>query len=305
MNQNNYKVYIHICPNNKKYIGITCNIKQRWGKNGYGYRKNVLFSRAIKKYGWNNIEHKILFENLTEKEAQLKEIELISKYKSSNSKYGYNISIGGDKTTTGYKFTTKQKENLSKAKFYPIYCIEDDKYYYSKKELKENNILGCYKAASGKRNTYLGKHYIFIKYINKKDLEKLVLKRNSKKKVICLETKKIYNSIMNASIETGCRSSCISECCSNKLKSTKKLHWQYYTDEFNMLECDNIIKKKKITNDKRIKKVKCIDTGKIYESCYKAYLETKIYHISECCNDVRKTAGGYKWVYINEGECEI
>ena len=37
---NDYIVYMHISPNNKKYIGITCqSLKNRW-RNGEGYKNN-------------------------------------------------------------------------------------------------------------------------------------------------------------------------------------------------------------------------------------------------------------------------
>jgi hypothetical protein len=90
-------VYIHINKiNNKKYIGISSEIdpNKRW-KNGYGYRQQMFF-KAIQKYGWDNFEHKILFNNLTKKEAKIKEKELIAKYKTNNSLYGYNRTEGGD-----------------------------------------------------------------------------------------------------------------------------------------------------------------------------------------------------------------
>lgn len=61
-------------PNGKRYIGITCKRpKARWDK-GRGYKKrNIPIYNAILKYGWENIEHIILFENLTEEEAKNKE----------------------------------------------------------------------------------------------------------------------------------------------------------------------------------------------------------------------------------------
>lgn len=91
-----YKVYMHITPSGKKYIGITgcSSVKRRWG-NGANYRKQI-FNRAIKKYGWNNIKHIVLYDNLTEEEAKKKEIELISFFNTTNSKYGYNNTKGGD-----------------------------------------------------------------------------------------------------------------------------------------------------------------------------------------------------------------
>ena len=66
--ENNYKVYCHLFPNGKRYIGIT---KQRLAirfKNGYGYQRCSIMWKAIQKYKWRNIEHNVLFENLTKEE---------------------------------------------------------------------------------------------------------------------------------------------------------------------------------------------------------------------------------------------
>ena len=91
-----YSVYKHTNKSNGKvYIGITINEPLvRWGKNGCGYNKQF-FGKAIRKYGWDNFEHEILFENLSHEEANNREIELIQYYKSSDIKYGYNIASGG------------------------------------------------------------------------------------------------------------------------------------------------------------------------------------------------------------------
>ena len=96
MKERNYTVYMHICPNNKKYIGITkLKPKDRW-KNGKSYKTQQLFFRAIQKYGWDNIKHEILFSNLTKEEAEQKEIELIALYKSNQREYRYNVENGGN-----------------------------------------------------------------------------------------------------------------------------------------------------------------------------------------------------------------
>lgn len=106
----NYTVYMHIFPNKKVYIGITkMNIKNRW-LNGNGYKTCRKLNFAIKKYGWNNIEHKILYENLTKEEAEQKEIELIKEYNSTNDFFGYNIENGGNHQG---KMSEETKQKLS------------------------------------------------------------------------------------------------------------------------------------------------------------------------------------------------
>ena len=62
--KNNYTVYMHISPSNKRYIGITSTkIEERW-RNGKGYKHNKHFTNAINKYGWDNFEHIIIAKDL-------------------------------------------------------------------------------------------------------------------------------------------------------------------------------------------------------------------------------------------------
>ena len=108
-------VYMHINKiNNKKYIGITCQkANERW-RNGKGYKIGH-FKKAIDKYGWDNFEHIILFDNLTKEEACNKEYELIKKYDTTNPLKGYNSCDGGG-VTVGYHHTKESKEKMSKAR---------------------------------------------------------------------------------------------------------------------------------------------------------------------------------------------
>ena len=92
-----YIVYMHTCPNGKKYIGITSQApERRWQKGkGYAYGSNPYFYNAIEKYGWDNIEHTILFRNLTKEEAEQKEVELIKEHQTSQRNHGYTIDLAG------------------------------------------------------------------------------------------------------------------------------------------------------------------------------------------------------------------
>ncbi len=89
-----YTVYTHTSPSGKVYVGITSQlVKARW-KYGYGYKKCCIFYLAIQKYGWNNIEHKIILENISESHAKYAEKYLIKWYKMH--KMSYNITDGGE-----------------------------------------------------------------------------------------------------------------------------------------------------------------------------------------------------------------
>lgn len=127
-----YCVYKHTTPSGKVYIGITCrNPKTRWGY-GSGYQTQV-FNRAIKKYGWGNIKHEILYSGLTEEEASEKEKELIAEYDSCNPEYGYNKNYGG---TFGNRLTDEGREKLSLCKKRAV--VQYD---------LKGNVLGRYNSA--------------------------------------------------------------------------------------------------------------------------------------------------------------
>lgn len=114
-------VYIHRNKiNNKAYIGITSqNPKDRWGKDGYKYREDdhQVFYNAIKKYGWDNFEHIIWEDKLTEKEAKHCERLLIALFQTNCRKYrtpelGYNMTNGGD-GMLGWTPTEESRKKMS------------------------------------------------------------------------------------------------------------------------------------------------------------------------------------------------
>lgn len=108
-------VYIHTNKlNGKKYVGITCQDPNKRWRNGNGY-KNGYFSNAIKKYGWDNFEHEIVYDGIPEDFAKQFEMELIEKYKTMDGRYGYNLCEGGN-STTGYHHTESSKSKMSASK---------------------------------------------------------------------------------------------------------------------------------------------------------------------------------------------
>ena len=55
--------------------------------------------------------------------------------------------------------------------------------------------------------------------------------KSHQKKVICVETGIIYNSIIEAAKAVDISPSSISGCCKGKRKTAAGLHWRYYEDE--------------------------------------------------------------------------
>ena len=106
-----YLVYKHTTPSGKVYIGITKQTAEGRWKNGLGYQSSPHFWSAIKKYGWDNIKHEILHDDLTEEEACEYEKRYIAECRSTDRQYGYNQKTGGE---LGVKFNKEVCKKISK-----------------------------------------------------------------------------------------------------------------------------------------------------------------------------------------------
>lgn len=217
MEENNYTVYVHKFPNNKIYIGITkTKPEHRWGKKKYEH--NMYMKNAINKYGWENVEHIILYKNLNKEQAEQKEIELIAKYKSNQREFGYNIQNGGNVHCVSDE--TKRKISNS---------IKGEKHYMYGKHQSEETKRKISESKKGNKNM-LGHHH--SKETRKKISNKLKgqISKN-RKRVLCIETNIVYDSLHIASKETNTNVSDICSCCKGKLKTANKYHWKYYNNE--------------------------------------------------------------------------
>ena len=66
--ENNYSVYQHVTPDNMYYFGATQNVERRWSNNGAEYKRTAL-QPYIEKFGWENIQHIVLFKDQTKENA--------------------------------------------------------------------------------------------------------------------------------------------------------------------------------------------------------------------------------------------
>ena len=84
--------------------------EKRWN-NGIGYHA-APFYKEIKRVGWHNIKHEILYSNLTVEQACDLEKIVIADFDSANPEKGYNIQKGG-----GYngRHTEETKKKISQS----------------------------------------------------------------------------------------------------------------------------------------------------------------------------------------------
>ena len=256
-----YIVYKHTSPSNKIYIGITCqDVERRW-RNGDGYKSQKYFYRAIKKYGWDNFEHIILYKNLEERQAKVLEMALIHYYDSTNPNLGYNLTKGGE-GHFGYHPSEETKKKLSEnnAKYWKgKHLSEETKKKLSEVNKGENNpnygkhISDEHKkriseANSGRQKTEEEREKISKKAIDRyKDKEnhpnygkhhseetkkkmsdakkgKLVGSKNGKsKKVICITTMMVFDCISQGALFYNIAGTNITKCCKDKMKFCGKL----------------------------------------------------------------------------------
>lgn len=276
-----YVVYEHVNKiNGKRYIGITCKKpEERWGKNGCGYRCSSYFFHAINKYGWDNFDHLILYVDLDENKAKQKEIELIKKHNTTNSKYGYNLTYGGQgnipNSATRSKMSNSQKrvwltdeyrQRMSKIR--KTICSTD--------EFKR-------KASANSKKTWSDPK------IREQRIERL--RFNGAKEEFKEKMKAVTIGELNGfygkkhSTET-------------KLKMRSKKIGRKQTEEH----------KKKVSESMK-KPVIMFDRNGEFVKSFPSATDAKIYvgskyssHINACCNGKRNTAYGYKWMYLEEYE---
>lgn len=140
--------------NGKIYIGkhVTSNIEDNYFGSGN------LIRAAIKKYGLENFEFKILFELQNEEEMNLLEKSVVTEAFCAR-KDTYNINVGGD---GGWSYINTQRELDPELKAKQLFnWVHNSKEYCHTNEFSNaisNGLKKCYKACPEKHGT-TGKHW--------------------------------------------------------------------------------------------------------------------------------------------------
>ena len=225
------------------YIGMTKQSLERRFLNGRGYKHSSHFDAAIQKYGWDNFEHTVIAKDLSEDEAKELEIKLIQEYQTRDKRFGYNISPGGD----WHCYSEEAKERLSKlfsGAGNPNYGKSPTPEQRAERSRKysgvnapsygrETPIETCNKISAaliGKPCPNERKEQI-TNTLKQYYLDNPVPKGFGRppKKIVCIETGIIYDSIAEAARQLGINNKQgISQVAKGIKRTCGGYHWKYY-----------------------------------------------------------------------------
>ena len=194
----NISIYRHIFPNGKVYIGQTCRKPEKRWNNGKGYTSPFMFN-AINKYGWDNIQHEILFTGLDQLNADIIEEDLIYYYKQIGK--SYNLANGGS-VNRGWKMSEEAKEKIR------LSHLGEKNHNYGKSRSKETREK-ISKALKGKVNRFKR-----VEQIDKNTLEVI----------------RAWDSLSEVERQLNISASSISKACKGKRKTAGGYKWRYKYD---------------------------------------------------------------------------
>lgn len=201
----------------------------------------------------------------------------------------------------------KEKAAAARAESAPyrVVCLETGTRYKTYADagrdlgVEEGNIQ---QAVKSKSHYSRGYHFINsdeYSTLAKGEIENILKKGGKSRTVVCVETGKRYESIKAASGEYGDRlgsaRSRIGLCCKNPNLTFDGKHWCYPDD------LESRIDNAEEYTVPRKTAVRCLETGKMYESIADASRDTGINYnsIGSVARGNRHKAGGYTWEYVN------
>lgn len=267
--------------NNKIYIGKTSKTyKERWSQHvsasfadSSKIDYNYLLHKAIRKYGEKQFKIELLEDNISDKEACIREQYWINFYHSSilfEENNGYNMTYGG--------------EGAIKIDREIVFDLWD-------------SGLGTIAISKKLNNHERSIKSILLTYPNyDKEID---FARNTGRKVYQYDMNgkiiKEYPSISYAAREVNVDPSVINKCCNKEKQSCKESFWSYSSDE--------IFEPKKLKVWKQYQVIqKNLDGEEIaifpsMSAAGRAMNKTQTKYIKECCDGARNEMYGYKWEY--------
>ena len=217
----------------KKYVGSSKNLYKRKSSHFYNLKnnkhRNCHLQNAFNKYGEENFSFEVIEFVNTIYELLPKEQYYIDLYQVCDKTKGYNLIV--DAVRHAHSEETKLKMSLArKGDKHPMYGKRGELSPFFGKSLSEETKLKISLAKKGKTRSKETK--LKISLAKKGSKNHLYGKTGDlhpkSKKVICIETGIMYNSMVDAEKITGIKRENISHCCRGKSKTAGGYHWQYY-----------------------------------------------------------------------------
>lgn len=226
--KNSYCVYMHITPCGKKYIGITGKKPEYRWNNGKGYFNNKHFYNAIIKYGWDNIQHIIIADNLCKEDACMMEIDLIKEHETNNPLKGYNNSTGGENGSLGCKRSRESIEKMLSHRNYETSWAKGKHFTEEHRKRIGKAHIGV-KPSDESRAKMSRVHKGFVPPWKGKERSDEYRAKKSKA-VVCIETGTVYFGLMEAERQTGIKHSNISKCLNGLREKAGGFHWAFFNE---------------------------------------------------------------------------
>ncbi len=249
----------------------------------------VILKRAFKKYNKENFQCFPLCWCWTKEELDQKEIEFIKHFDSINPKIGYNRMTGGlsnghmskeTKSLISQKALNRDEETktrmaqaTSDACSKKVICLQDLKIYNSM-----SSAAKAYKTTKGAiskiilgNQTFTKDGYSFEIYNSEKSYIKQPLikeqRHSLKKKIICLQTLEVFDSIHLAALKMNLLDTSVCSVLNNRSKQVKGYSFKYF-DSTKTYEKQPLLKQRKLYKKFEIqeRKIICNETGEIFKS---------------------------------------
>ncbi len=269
--------------NGKIYIGQ--HSKDKFDIDYYGSGTNL--KQDLKFFGKHNFKIEVLDWCETREELNKQEIFWIQEYNTYKNLFHYNKTLGGDGICKGFQHSQKTLDKRSLQRSKQIICLQTLTKFNSVKEaalamnIHATSISEVLKNKKQHIKGYTFDYYDPTKVYTKKALvnqtrESLIAKALMKK-IICLQTLEVFNSVKQAGLKLKIHPDSISKVLKGVQKSTKRYTFEYYDSNKTYTKAlpDEKLKNNSQLHEKtqkaqKNKKVICLQTLEVFESIKKA-----------------------------------